>query len=155
MFVLPPQKQYFHPCCWLGILTIASLPNIKPSSLFLRCDPSSSLTALPSDIVDRTQQIARGCSANQGNSFTIIGKGGFPTNPEDIISQVNVWEDLRDINIVGRTQKTNIQIKNNFPEPIIEATNLVIDKHRNFELIARSGNLNTQNNWRNILNCSG
>ena len=68
---------------------------------------------------------------------------------------MNVWDDLRDINIVDKTRKRNIQIKKDFPEPIIEATNLVIDKHGNLELIARSGNLNTQNSWRNILNCSG
>ena len=71
-------------------------------------------------IVDRTQQIAKRFSASQGNSFAIIGKGGFPANPEDIISQVNVWDDLRDINIIDKTRKRNIQVTSNFPKPIIE-----------------------------------
>ena len=58
-------------------------------------DPSSSLLQLPTDVVDESQEVASGCSVYQGNSFTVVGKGGLPANPADVITSLTLWNDLR------------------------------------------------------------
>ncbi len=115
-------------------------------------DPSSSLVQLPSDIVDSSQQIANGCSANQGSSFTVVGKGGLAANPEDVVAEVNVWRDLRDLSVFDNSKKTNIQVKNDSPRKIVEATGWVVDRAGNIEFVAQSSN---QNNWQKVSNCKG
>ena len=115
-------------------------------------DPSSSLTQLPTDVVDSSQEVASGCSVNQGNSFTVVGKGGLATNPQEVVSQVNFWSDLRNLNANSITKKRNIQAKNNSVKPIIEATGWIVDKQGNVEFIAQS---TTQNNLSKESNCKG
>ena len=115
-------------------------------------DPSSSLAQLPSDVVDGSQQIASGCSVNQGNSFTVVGKGGLPPNPADDITNVSLWNDLRNLNAINSGKKTSIQINNNSPKPIVEATGWVVDEQGNIEFVAQSG---IQNNWQKVSNCKG
>ncbi len=115
-------------------------------------DPSSSLTQLPSDVVDSSQQIASGCSAAQGNSFTAVGKGGLAANPEDVITSISLWNDLRDLSIFERENKTDIQARENSIKPIVEATGWVVDKQGNIEFVAQSG---IQNSWQKMSNCNG
>ena len=115
-------------------------------------DPSSSLIQLPTDVVDSSQEVASGCSVNQGNSFTVVGKGGLATNPQEVVSQVNFWSDLRNLNANSITKIRNIQAKNDSFKPIIEATGWVVDKQGNVEFIAQS---TTQNNWSKESNCKG
>jgi large exoprotein involved in heme utilization and adhesion len=40
-------------------------------------DPSSGLVELPENVTDPSQQIATGCSANQGSTFVATGRGGI------------------------------------------------------------------------------
>ncbi len=77
-------------------------------------DPSSALVKLPSDVVDSSQEVASGCSANQGNSFTVVGKGGLAANPEDVVAEVNVWSDLRDLSVFEGGKKRNVQAREIF-----------------------------------------
>ncbi|MDB9513648.1 filamentous hemagglutinin N-terminal domain-containing protein, partial [Kamptonema animale CS-326] len=44
-------------------------------------DPSSGLVQLPENVVDPSTQIAQGCAADGGNTFTIAGRGGLPEEP--------------------------------------------------------------------------
>ncbi|GAX41125.1 filamentous hemagglutinin outer membrane protein [Tolypothrix sp. NIES-4075] len=48
-------------------------------------DPSSGLVELPDDVSDRSNLIAQGCPANQGNKFTIVGRGGLPPLPTEAV----------------------------------------------------------------------
>ena len=115
-------------------------------------DPSSSLTQLPSDVVDSSQQMKSGCSANQGNSFTVVGKGGLPANPADVITNVSLWDDLRNFNPISSEQKTSIQVNIDSPIKIVEATGWVVDEEGNVEFVAQSSN---RNSWQNASNCKG
>jgi filamentous hemagglutinin family protein len=115
-------------------------------------DPSSSLVKLPSDVVDGSQEVASGCSVNQGNSFTVVGKGGLAANPQDVVAEVKVWRDLRDLSVINNGKKRSIQVKNDSPKPIVEATGWVVDKQGNIEFVAQS---ETQNNWQKASNCQG
>ncbi|AFY58099.1 hypothetical protein Riv7116_5733 [Rivularia sp. PCC 7116] len=115
-------------------------------------DPSSSLTQLPSDVVDSSQKVASGCSVNQSNSFTVVGKGGLAVNPQEAVAEVNAWNDLRDLNITNRNQQRNIQVENDSPKLIIEATGWVVNKEGNIEFIAQSDN---RDSWQKVSNCKG
>ena len=115
-------------------------------------DPSSSLTQLPSDVIDSSQKIASGCSANQGNSFTVVGKGGLAANPEDVVAEVNVWRDLRDLSIFNNGKKRSIQVNNDSPRKIVEATGWIVDSYGNIEFVAQSSN---RDGWQNTSNCQG
>ncbi|MGB3755278.1 MAG: S-layer family protein [Rivularia sp. (in: cyanobacteria)] len=115
-------------------------------------DPSSTLVKLPSDVIDSSQEVASGCSINQGNSFTVVGKGGLAANPEEAVAEVNVWRDLRDLSIFEGEKKRDVQTRENSIKPIVEATGWVVDEQGNIEFVAQSG---IQNNWQKVSNCKG
>ncbi|KAB8334250.1 filamentous hemagglutinin N-terminal domain-containing protein [Scytonema tolypothrichoides VB-61278] len=58
-------------------------------------DPSRGLFELSETVIDPAQQIAQNpCTKGFGSSFTIIGRGGIPTDPKKILSSDNVRVDL-------------------------------------------------------------
>ncbi|MGB3640252.1 MAG: S-layer family protein, partial [Rivularia sp. (in: cyanobacteria)] len=118
-------------------------------------DPSSSLTQLPTDVIDSSQQIASGCSANQANSFTVVGKGGLAPNPTDVITNVSLWNDLRDLSVINNGKKTSIQVYIDSPIKIVEATGWVVDKQGNIEFVAHQSDGNSGDNWQKASNCKG
>ena len=58
-------------------------------------DPNSGLVNLSADTTDATQKVASGCSSLKGNSFTVTGRGGLPTDPYNSLSEPTVWLDER------------------------------------------------------------
>jgi filamentous hemagglutinin family protein len=52
------------------------------------------LDQLSANLVDRTQQIAKGCGVGT-NQFAIAGRGGLPENPWQNLRGQTVWRDLR------------------------------------------------------------
>ncbi|NMG08842.1 filamentous hemagglutinin N-terminal domain-containing protein [Brasilonema sp. UFV-L1] len=58
-------------------------------------DPSQGLFELSETVIDPAQQIAQNpCIKGFGSSFTIVGRGGVPTDPKEVISSDNVRVDL-------------------------------------------------------------
>ncbi|WP_246162713.1 filamentous hemagglutinin N-terminal domain-containing protein [Brasilonema sennae] len=58
-------------------------------------DPTQGLFELTKTVVDPAQQIAQNpCTKGSGNSFTITGRGGLPTDPQKVLSSDNVRVDL-------------------------------------------------------------
>jgi filamentous hemagglutinin family protein len=57
-------------------------------------DPTAGIVQLPTDVVD-PGLIAQGCPANEGNSFTITGRGGLPPTPEQQLDDDAEWSDRR------------------------------------------------------------
>ncbi|MBP5971978.1 filamentous hemagglutinin N-terminal domain-containing protein [Brasilonema sp. CT11] len=58
-------------------------------------DPTRGLFELSETVIDPAQQIAQNpCIKGSGSSFTITGRGGLPTDPNNIISNENVLVDL-------------------------------------------------------------
>ena len=84
----------------------------------LGLDPSSGLVKLNGDVIDSSRSIAKGCSANQGNSFIITGRGGIPRDPKKV-TIARSWSDLR--SLTTSPPITKIQ---NPKSNIIEATQL-------------------------------
>ncbi|MBW4633517.1 MAG: filamentous hemagglutinin N-terminal domain-containing protein [Iphinoe sp. HA4291-MV1] len=64
--------------------------NINPPEI----DPTSGLIELPETVIDPAQQIAQNPCLRGGGEFTITGRGGFPTNPSQILGSDNVRVDL-------------------------------------------------------------
>ncbi|MBW4592807.1 MAG: filamentous hemagglutinin N-terminal domain-containing protein [Brasilonema angustatum HA4187-MV1] len=58
-------------------------------------DPTQGLFELTQTVVDPAQQVAQNpCIKGSGSSFTIVGRGGLPTDPNKILSSDNVRVDL-------------------------------------------------------------
>lgn len=84
-------------------------------------DPSSGLLTLPVELVDPSQQIAQGCAAAQGNSFTITGRGGMLENPTTQFRIQRPWADLRHLTPNGHAVAPT-PIAPLTPPPLLEAT---------------------------------
>lgn len=54
-------------------------------------DPNSGLLQLPTNVTDPSQQIASGCSTNQGSRFVATGRGGIPQNPSQDVTSDRTW----------------------------------------------------------------
>jgi filamentous hemagglutinin family protein len=70
-------------------------------------DPSRGLAELPAEVVDASGLIAQGCNAQNGkiaSQFTIIGRGGLPPNPSELLSSDAVWEDARRPSVMANRQ---------------------------------------------------
>ncbi|KAB8334252.1 filamentous hemagglutinin N-terminal domain-containing protein [Scytonema tolypothrichoides VB-61278] len=58
-------------------------------------DPTRGLFELSETVIDPAQQIAQNvCTKGFGSSFTITGRGGFPPDPNKILSSDNIRVDL-------------------------------------------------------------
>jgi filamentous hemagglutinin family protein len=110
-------------------------------------DPSRGLIALPTNLVDASQQIAQSCrtggvtTSGKKSEFVITGRGGLPPNPSEPISSDAVWQDLQfytDNIEVSR----DARIENNIsplPATIVEAQGWIIDSHKNVVLVSGTG----------------
>ncbi|GAP93917.1 putative hemagglutinin-related protein [Leptolyngbya sp. NIES-2104] len=60
-------------------------------------DPNSGVSNLPTEVIDPSQQIAKGCTPNNSR-FVITGKGGLPEDPTARTNRDRTWNDLRSLN---------------------------------------------------------
>ena len=90
-------------------------------------DTSSALIDLPENLADPTQQITPSCIADEGNSFTITGRGGLPPNPTDLLRGRALWLDQR----VASTQNPRKQ------PLLIEATSWITHENGEIELVSQ------------------
>ncbi|WP_458646419.1 two-partner secretion domain-containing protein [Nostoc sphaeroides] len=84
-------------------------------------DPNSGLMQLPINLVDASQQIATGCTSNEGSRFVATGRGGVPQNPNQQIGSDRTWSDIRDLSAYRSTQTVQAQIPKS-PEVLVQAT---------------------------------
>ncbi|NER38876.1 MAG: filamentous hemagglutinin N-terminal domain-containing protein [Oscillatoria sp. SIO1A7] len=106
-------------------------------------EPSSGLLGLPQNFVDPSKQIVTGCAADEGNEFTIAGRGGLPPNPRARLQRQLLWEDLRSM---SELRKNYPSLGNNSWEreggiqadrkPLVEATGWVRDSSGQLWLVA-------------------
>lgn len=98
-------------------------------------DSTTGLVELTKNPVDASDKIITGCAAAQGNSFTVVGRGGLPPNPEEQIIGDRSWADLRDLSAFrGETAYE-------FPAPktseaIVEANSWRVNEFGEVELVA-------------------
>ncbi|OUC11682.1 MAG: filamentous hemagglutinin [Alkalinema sp. CACIAM 70d] len=85
-------------------------------------DPNSGLTDLPVNVADPSQQIATGCSANQGSQFIATGRGGLPPNPNQEMMRNLPWNDIRDLSAYRGHQSTVVEKPTTQPT-LVQASN--------------------------------
>jgi filamentous hemagglutinin family protein len=98
-------------------------------------DPNSGLVELPENVTDPSQQIASGCSANQGSSFVATGRGGIPQNPSQDVRSDRTWSDIRDISAYRSKQQVQAQVSQS-PQTLVQATSWHRNAQGKVELIA-------------------
>ncbi|AFY45258.1 S-layer family protein [Nostoc sp. PCC 7107] len=98
-------------------------------------DPNSGLVELPANVSDQSQQIASGCSNNNGSSFVATGRGGIPQNPTQDVRSDRTWSDIRNISAFQKTKSVQAQIPPS-PEVLIQATSWHRNPNGKIELIA-------------------
>jgi large exoprotein involved in heme utilization and adhesion len=112
----------------------------------------SELVQLPENFTDASNQIATGCAADQGNSFTLTGRGGLAEDPSQTLRGRTVWRDLRPL--VGRgeepvTRTGTHTSRGDLPIPnpqssIVEAQGWMINVKGQVELVANASQLTLQ-----------
>ena len=105
-------------------------------------DPKSTLVELSSQRIDASTQIAKGCTTERGNVFTVTGRGGLPENPYQTLQGRNLWQDLRPVTQTStQTNPTSVStndVSKDATAPIIEAQKLIVDSEGKIELVAYS-----------------
>ncbi|MBD2251343.1 filamentous hemagglutinin N-terminal domain-containing protein [Nostoc parmelioides] len=107
-------------------------------------DPSQSLSQLPSEAVDVSNQISQECrideaTAQRQNQFIITGRGGIPTNPYEILDNTAVitdWVTVNDVNTVAHIETNLPKEENTAADTIVEAQGWVYDAQGNLVLTA-------------------
>ncbi|MEQ9669584.1 two-partner secretion domain-containing protein [Coleofasciculus sp. G2-EDA-02] len=105
-------------------------------------DPSQGLVDFPENFTDTSTLIAIGCAADEGNYFSLTGRGGLPANPTQPLASETVWSDVRNLSVasspssVAKTEN-NFQFSRPNPQPqIIEAQGWIVNKKGQVELVA-------------------
>ena len=106
-------------------------------------DTHAGLVELDRDPLQERDRVVSGCSGVGGNRFSIIGRGGLPPTPNDILRGETVWEDLRSIvpnsERVGEREEREETSTLNFPDSLTEATNWRRNDRGTVELVAAIG----------------
>jgi filamentous hemagglutinin family protein len=118
-------------------------------------DPSKGLAELPVNLVNASQQIAADCNAggkSSRNSFTVVGRGGVPSNPVEPLTADAVVADwitlkpdaennIQDRVVISKQRDTehNLQKVNsvNYSTKIVEAQGWIVDANGNIVLVAQ------------------
>ncbi len=112
-------------------------------------DPASGLVALENNVISLTNLIADSCDAIAGSSFYVIGRGGLPPNPDELLSSDTVWIDER-ANYAAPIEPSEA-IDN---QRIVEATGWTINADGSVKLIAQGADVNSGSPWGQAPQCS-
>ncbi|AOY84199.1 filamentous hemagglutinin N-terminal domain-containing protein [Moorena producens JHB] len=103
-------------------------------------DPANGLIQLPTELRDRTQQIAKGCRWTATSSFYITGRGGIPQDPSAMVRGGQILSDVRDISDLSIVrvipEGSESKPETNTKAPIVEANAWIINEEGNVELVA-------------------
>lgn len=100
---------------------------------------SSGLVEFTQETIDPSDRIVRGCAAQQGNTFTMTGRGGVPDDPTSPLRDTISWSDVRDWRQLGEEVVT-AKIQTSSPtdhHPLVEATGWVRHADGRVELVAQ------------------
>ena len=110
------------------------------------------LRELPTDLVSSEPlQSCQAQKAQNNSTFTNIGRGGMPSNPDEL-NNSEVWEDLRslgkDINnsSLSKIDNVNIEPEQNQPEQIVEAKGWIVNSKGNVVLTVQPTNTSSHKN---------
>jgi large exoprotein involved in heme utilization and adhesion len=121
-------------------------------------DPSRSLTQLPTNLVDVSQQIASGCtpsSQQSQSSFIATGRGGLPLSPNQPLQDASMLSDWVRVQqqptTSSQVQATPLLAKS--ATQIVEAQGWVVDGNGGIVLVAQTPQTNPHNSWQAPVSC--
>ncbi|BAY13421.1 two-partner secretion domain-containing protein [Calothrix sp. NIES-2098] len=96
---------------------------------------STTLLTLPEKPNDPRNRVIASCSATEGNSFVITGRGGLPADPTATIRSQTLLSDMRDFTTTqNRNQATNFLPQTR--QLIVAANDWIINAKGEVELVA-------------------
>ncbi len=112
-------------------------------------DPSQGLTELPTQLVDPSRQIAQECTArgNKDSKFTVTGRGGLPSNPNEVLSPDMVQDDFGTLTsgTETRADATLSPRSTDSPNQLVEAQGWTIDANGKITLVAQAPTVTPHN----------
>ncbi|MEB3827571.1 two-partner secretion domain-containing protein [Phormidium sp. CCY1219] len=120
-------------------------------------DPSSGLVELPTQVQDPSGQIVIGCAGDEGNSFTVTGRGGIPADPTATIRPQILWRDLQDFSPADHRDRPSQSAATPpiAPSalPLVEARGFAVDARGNVRLVADKSARNPDGFWHPAAQC--
>ncbi|MEW6493953.1 MAG: filamentous hemagglutinin N-terminal domain-containing protein [Cyanobacteriota bacterium] len=123
-------------------------------------DPSRGLAELPTNVTDATELIDRRCTParrnDQRSSFTITGRGGIPSSPNDTLqgeSVITNWVTL-DSEEENNTPSTPTTPKSSVPQQLVEAQGWLINEQGQVVLTATAPQVTPQDKWLSPPECN-
>jgi large exoprotein involved in heme utilization and adhesion len=115
----------------------------------------SGLTQLPNALADPTRQIAQECAAkgDNGNKFTVTGRGGLPQSPNEVLTPDMVQDDLG--TPVVSNPPTRESVKPSLtspPQQLVEAQGWVVDDLGVVTLVASAPSV-TPHSGAGLIHC--
>jgi large exoprotein involved in heme utilization and adhesion len=124
-------------------------------------DPSRGLTTLPSDLVDLTTLIDNQCQINWGTAaseFTITGRGGLPSNPNEPLGDEDLLEDIGTSEVVRNgvrrgQETTTLTSSSTSPHQLVEAQGWMINSDGTIILTANAQTVTPQHPRQTPTSC--
>jgi large exoprotein involved in heme utilization and adhesion len=129
-------------------------------------DPSRGLANLPTEVVDASNQIDQTCAAGRGeagkNEFIIIGRGGLPSNPYEMLSPDEALEDIqppsgfsspRNSQLDAARLVTPQRTSGNPKQQLVEAQGWGINDKGQVVLTATASTATPHNSWLQSATC--
>ncbi|MDY6939560.1 MAG: S-layer family protein [Cyanobacteriota bacterium] len=121
---------------------VDGIVTVKNPSL----EPASGLVTLNTEPLNRNTQIQNSCAVALENRFAIVGNGGLPADPSQVLPERTVWRDIRLGEIPAEVTSNFIETPPEVsatppmlsPTPIVEATGWQRNDRGQIELIATS-----------------
>jgi filamentous hemagglutinin family protein len=114
------------------------------SKIYPDIEQIRAVAELPADLVDPSELIDRRCTpagSAKKSSFTITGRGGLPPNPNDPLTNHEVWVDwitLEDKEARNNDAATNANSTSSPPQQLIEAQGWIINEKGQVVLTAQA-----------------
>jgi large exoprotein involved in heme utilization and adhesion len=147
-FFVPDPDRTITASSTLGVNGVVEINQLD-------IDPSKGLAQLPEDFTEPSDRIVTGCAADRGNQFVITGRGGLPENPTQPLRGQTVWRDLRVVRgTTGEARTATSQSLIPTPtQPIVEATEWVMNAKGQVELVANLPQTTPQSSWSRPPDC--
>jgi large exoprotein involved in heme utilization and adhesion len=114
------------------------------SKIYPDIEQIRAVAELPADLVDPSELIDRRCTpagSAKKSSFTITGRGGLPPNPNNPLTNQDVWVDwitLEETESNGNGRATDANSTPSKPQQLVEAQGWIINDKGQVVLIAQA-----------------
>ncbi|MBD2344231.1 two-partner secretion domain-containing protein [Anabaena subtropica] len=119
--------------------------------------PNQGLINLPNQPIEsRLAQVCKAVPGRNRDSFTIIGRGGLPNSPNELLHSDAVIADWIAVNNVEKTSNTTTTHTVSTPTPtnIVEATAWMINSQGELVLTANAPITKSHNSWQQATACN-